>query len=276
MTGRAAASINSQPDGPTIEGHAGAAGAAAVGAAFYFDTPRCGTGQATIERYSSAGGAPILFSAAGARLATQVDISGRSLTSSAPRQGEQHFPRIYAGIGFTSVPVERIADDDDQRMPRTNPSYPNFFGTSAATPAGRRDCRADALQANSAVTPATIYGALRSTAVAMPVTTAAGCSTGQDSLSGYGFVASRSDRPVHACSRDAHVDAVFQLDRHGRYGDDQLVRDQRCELHGVGPLWSGTLAASGTQTLKPTAVGTDTYSLTCANAAGASPRAAPP
>src|SRR5208283_4787191 len=58
--------------GPTIQGHPGAAGAAAVGAASYFDTPRCGTSPATIEPYSSAGGAPILFSTTGARLATQI------------------------------------------------------------------------------------------------------------------------------------------------------------------------------------------------------------
>jgi hypothetical protein len=37
--------------------------------------------------------------------------------------------------------------------------------------------------------------------------------------------------------------------------------------------WTGTLATSGTQTLTPTAVGTDTYSLVCSNAIGASPAA---
>ena len=51
------------PTGPTLQGHPGAAGAAAVGAAFYFDTPRCGTTPPTLESYSSAGGAPILFDA---------------------------------------------------------------------------------------------------------------------------------------------------------------------------------------------------------------------
>jgi hypothetical protein len=34
--------------------------------------------------------------------------------------------------------------------------------------------------------------------------------------------------------------------------------------------WSGALATNGTQTLKPTAAGTDTYTLTCANATGSS------
>jgi hypothetical protein len=35
--------------------------------------------------------------------------------------------------------------------------------------------------------------------------------------------------------------------------------------------WSGTMATSGTQTFIPTAAGTDTYTLTCSNAGGASP-----
>ena len=56
----------------TIQGHPGAAGAAAVGAAFYFDTPRCGTTPATLEYFSSAGSAPILFDTSGVRLAEPV------------------------------------------------------------------------------------------------------------------------------------------------------------------------------------------------------------
>ncbi len=35
--------------------------------------------------------------------------------------------------------------------------------------------------------------------------------------------------------------------------------------------WSGTLGTSGTRTVKPTVAGTDSYTLTCANAAGSSP-----
>ena len=43
-----------------------------MGAAFYFDTPACGTTPAQLERFSSEGGAPILFDTAGTRLATPV------------------------------------------------------------------------------------------------------------------------------------------------------------------------------------------------------------
>src|SRR6185437_8854631 len=63
--------INAFPSnsaGATLQGHPGAAGAAAVGAAFFFDTPDCGLTPATLESYSSEGGAPILFDAAGARI----------------------------------------------------------------------------------------------------------------------------------------------------------------------------------------------------------------
>jgi len=54
----------------TLQGHPGAAGAMAVGAAFFFDTPACGTTPAQLESYSSEGGTPILFDVTGTRLAT--------------------------------------------------------------------------------------------------------------------------------------------------------------------------------------------------------------
>ncbi|MGH8140534.1 MAG: hypothetical protein ACREVV_20375, partial [Steroidobacteraceae bacterium] len=53
----------------TIQGHPNAAGAAAVGAAFFFNTSECGTTPAVLERYSSQGGAPTLFDTSGKRLA---------------------------------------------------------------------------------------------------------------------------------------------------------------------------------------------------------------
>ena len=117
--------------GPTIQGHPGAAGAAAVGAAFYFQTPQCGTTPAKLESYSSAGGAPILFDTAGARLAAPVVRQKPDFVG--PDGGNDTF------LGFTLASV---------RFPGTTngllntaisacqnvPSYPNFFGTSAATP----------------------------------------------------------------------------------------------------------------------------------------------
>src|SRR4029077_17630034 len=57
---------------PALQGHPGAAGAAAVGASAFYTTPRCGTSPATLETYSSRGGAPILFDKSGTRLSTPI------------------------------------------------------------------------------------------------------------------------------------------------------------------------------------------------------------
>src|SRR5262249_28326053 len=52
----------------TIYGHANAQGAAAVGAAFYGQTPEFGANPPILEFFSSGGTTPILFNTAGARL----------------------------------------------------------------------------------------------------------------------------------------------------------------------------------------------------------------
>src|SRR5271168_214916 len=49
----------------TIQGHPGAAGAMAIGAAFFLNTPACGAAAPTLELYSSLGGDPILFDSTG-------------------------------------------------------------------------------------------------------------------------------------------------------------------------------------------------------------------
>jgi len=252
------------PNGPTIQGHRGAAGAAAVGAAWYFDTPLCGTSPATLESYSSAGGAPILFNTAGTRLATPVvrqkpdfvgpdgvndTFLGFTLASAGPP---------YPSTGLLTTTISEC---------QNNPNYPNFFGTSAATPHAAA-IAALMLQANSAVTPAAIYGALRSTALAMPVTTNAGCSSNPNDCSGYGFIQARAalaaippgapTLTLSATSIAANSSATISW---------SAINATSCMASGS---WSGTLATSGTETLTPTAPGTDSYALTCTNAAGTS------
>ena len=253
------------PNGPTIQGHPGAAGAAAVGAAFYFDTPRCGTSPARIEPYSSAGGAPILFSTTGARLTTQIVRQKPDFV------GPDAVNNTFLGFTLASdsppYPTNGLLTTTISEC-QNNPSYPNFFGTSAATPHAAA-IAALMLQANSTVTPTAIYGALRSTAVPMPVTTAAGCSTSPNYCSGYGFVqagAALSSMPPGAPTLTLSSKSIAA-------GSSSTIswsaiNAASCTASGS---WSGTLAASGTQTLKPPAAGTDTYSLTCANAAGTSP-----
>ncbi len=100
----------------TLYGQNNAAGAIAVGAAFYFDTPEFGTDPALLEAFSSAGGTPILFDTAGAPIATEVRLR----------------PQIVAPDGtnttFFGMDIPDPGDGSDAD------TFPNFFSTSAAAP----------------------------------------------------------------------------------------------------------------------------------------------
>ena len=99
----------------TIYGHMNSAGAVTVGAAFYFETPAFGTTPAVAEPFSSAGSLPILFDGMGLPI---VDVRPKP-DLVAPDGGNNTF--------FGSD----IADPGDGS---DTDSFPNFFGTSAATP----------------------------------------------------------------------------------------------------------------------------------------------
>jgi hypothetical protein len=155
----------------TIQGHPSAAGAMAVGAAFFAQTPRCGVTPAVLESFSSQGGAPILFDTSGNRLASPVvrvkpDIVGPDGVNTT----------------FFGYPLSDSGQSDTSTVTQcqNNADYPSYFGTSAATPhpAG---VAALMLQANAALTPTQIYSALRSSASPM------GATVPNDS-SGWGFV----------------------------------------------------------------------------------------
>jgi Subtilase family len=158
----------------TLQGHAGAAGAGTVGAAFYFATPRCGTTPATLESFSSQGGAPLLFDTSGNRLATPVVRQKPDFVG--PDGGNDTF------LGFTlaSAGIANGLLNTSISKCQNNPQYPNFFGTSAATPHAA-SIAALLLQANATTTPAQIYSALRTSALPMSGTT-------PNFNSGYGFI----------------------------------------------------------------------------------------
>lgn len=170
----AGATINAfQTNSGTLQGHPGAAGAMAIGAAFFADTPLCGISPALPEPYSSWGGTPILFDSAGNRLSAQ-DIQTRQKPDVVGPDGGNttFFGWPLADFGLT--------DNSSVAECKDNPSYPHFFGTSAATPhvAG---LAALLLQADSSLTPTQLYDAIRTTAAAMGTST-------PNYQSGYGFV----------------------------------------------------------------------------------------
>jgi len=98
---------------PTLVGHANAAGAIAVGASAFFNTPEFGVSPPRLNSFSSPGGVEILFDTNGNRLAVPEDRGGPAFT--APDGGNTTF--FGNDIGF---------DSDN---------FPNFFGTSASAPA---------------------------------------------------------------------------------------------------------------------------------------------
>jgi hypothetical protein len=256
----AGSTINAfQTNTATLQGHPGAAGAAAVGAAFYFSTPACGTTPATLETYSSEGGAPILFDSAGARLATPL-VRQKPDFVAADGVNDTFLGYTLANAGITGADgllTTTIAGCQN------NPNYPNFFGTSAATPHAA-GIAALMLQANPAVTPTEVYQALRNSALPM-------ASPSPNYQSGYGFVQAST-----AFSLIPHVVPAAPTLTLGAasiaLGGSTTISWSSVNATGctASGSWSGALAASGTRTLKPTATGTDTYTLRCANPTGSS------
>ncbi|MDJ0678002.1 MAG: pre-peptidase C-terminal domain-containing protein [Calothrix sp. MO_167.B42] len=151
----------------TVYGHANAAGAEAVGAAFYQDTPEFGVNPAQLEDFSAAGPTPILF-----------DENGNRLLDPEVRQK----PEIVApdGTNNTFFPPFPGADVEGD-------GFPNFFGTSAAAPHAAA-VAALMLDAAPGTTPADIYETLESTALDMDDPFTPGFDVGFDDASGFGLI----------------------------------------------------------------------------------------
>jgi hypothetical protein len=209
------------------------------------DTPACGTTPATVESYSSAGGSPVLFSSAGIRLASPLVRQKPDFVG--PDGGNDTF------LGFT-LSDGGIVDSSTIAGCQNNTSYPNFFGTSAATPHAA-SIAALMLQHNSALSPTQIYQALRGSALPMGTSS-------PNFDSGYGFV--QADLAFIAPAMSLAANAV------ALNGSTTLtwstVEAATCTASGS---WTGTVATSGTQTVSIATAGTNIYTLTCANAAGA-------
>jgi hypothetical protein len=235
---------------PTLQGHPGAAGAAAVGAAFYLQTPQCGTTPALLEPFSSAGGDPILFDTTGTRLATPV---------------VRHKPDFVApdAVNNTFLGFVVTAAGNGIVQCRNNPQFPLFAGTSAATPHAAA-AAALMLQSNSSVTAAQVLTALRTSASAMGAV--------PDFLSGYGFIqvdAALAKLPPAAPTISLSPTSITA-------GMSSTLTWSAANVTGctASGSWSGTQVASGTQTVTPMASGSLTYTLTCTNAVGSANKSA--
>ena len=141
-------------DSSTLYGHANAAGARAVGAARYSQTPAFGVTPPRVENFSSLGGTPILFDTSG----TPVSELRQKPEIVAPDGGDNTFFGFdYEANGF-----------------------PNFFGTSAAAPHAA-GVAALIRELDSGASADAVYAAMQTTALDMGA-------AGFDALTGYGLI----------------------------------------------------------------------------------------
>jgi hypothetical protein len=242
----AGVSINAfATDSPTIQGHPNAAGAMAVGAAFYLQTPACGTAPAVLEDFSSAGGDPILFDAAGTRLVTPLMRQKPQLV------GPDGVNDTFLGFSVTQNSAMPGCGNDT--------TLPNFFGTSAAAPHVAA-AAALMMQANPAVTAAQIDAALLAGASPM--------GGGLNDDSGYGFIQAGAALALlppaapmlSASPASVAIGASATLTW-------SSISTTSCSASGS---WSGAQPTSGSRATTPTSIGVNTYTLTCSGAGGSS------
>ncbi|MFZ0008856.1 MAG: S8 family serine peptidase, partial [Steroidobacteraceae bacterium] len=246
----------------TLQGHPGAVGAAAVGAAAFYSTPGCGTSPAQLESFSSLGGAPILFNTSGTAITPETRQKPDFVGPDGVNNTFLGF--TLAGSGFTDTSsVSECADDA---------GYPNFFGTSAATPHAA-GVAALMLQANPAVTPAQIYTNLQSSAAAMGTSANPNTPLTPDPTSGtynfnagYGFIQAQA---AMALVPAGPTEITVKPSTLGLGGSSTLswlaFGASSCTASGS---WNGAQTISGTQALTPTATGSSTYTIACTGASG--------
>jgi hypothetical protein len=155
---------------PTVVGHAKAEGAIAVGASWYLNTPPYGVDTPVIDGFSSVGGVPNYYDVEGHRIAPLVRAK----------------PEITAPDGGNTSFFDPFGDGD---IPQDTDTFPNFFGTSAATPhaAGVAALMIDAQKLHT-ITPSQIKGILETHTWDMDNPYTTGFDKGFDFASGYGLI----------------------------------------------------------------------------------------
>jgi subtilisin family serine protease len=235
-----------QPSGGTLQGHPSATGVMAVGAVFYGFSPGCGQTPATLETFSAKGGDPILFDKNGKRLASpqqrqKPDIAG-------PDGGNVTFLGFALGAGSFGTCMNSGA-------------YPNFFGTSAATPHVAATA-ALLLQQFPGIRVSSLYTALKTgvSAVANSSNPAAVNFTG-----GYGFLDAENAFAALPAAPNISLNLSPTTIATGASATLSwtVTNADSCTASGA---WSGAQQLSGSIMVNPTT--TSTYDLRCTNADG--------
>jgi PKD repeat protein len=225
--------INDFPtNSSTLIGHANAAGAAAVGAAFFLETPEYGIDPPLLEPYSSAGGTPILFGAGGSPLPA---------------------PEVRRKPEFTAIDgVNTTFFFDDSHG---HDGIDDFFGTSAAAPHAA-GVAALMLQADPAATPAAINTALANTAIDM-------LAAGFDHDSGHGLI--QADAAIAALTTPGNVSPTAGFSVAAINGLEARFSDTSTDTDGIISAWSWDFGGDGTsssQNPTHTFSGAGTYTVT--------------
>lgn len=198
-------SINEyQTNSATVVGHANSAGAEAVGAAFYEETPEYGWTPPKLEPFSSAGGTPIIF-----------DTSGELL----PAPEIRLKPEIVAIDGVNTTFFYSDSHGND--------GIPDFFGTSAAAPHAA-GVAALMLDAKAGASPAQINNALESSAIDMDV-------EGFDHDTGYGLIQADAAIGAILASSNTPPTADFTL---SSFNLNVNFTDQSSDPDGTIEYWS--------------------------------------
>jgi Subtilase family len=236
------------PVGGTLHGHPSAAGAMAVAAVWWYQTPDCGTSPAQLEPYSAKGGDPILFNsvANGARYATPVmrqkpDIAG-------PDGGNDTFLGFVVGAAGTGSCAN-------------NTKYPSFFGTSAATPHVAA-AAALLLQKFPGIVPSALYSTLKSGALMIVNSSGA-----VNFTSGYGFIQAVSALADEPSAPDVKLNLSPTTIKLGATSTLSWTVTNAASCTASGS-WSGTQPLSGSLMVSPNTAAGYTYNLACTNADG--------
>ncbi len=188
------------PGSATLFGHVNAAGATAVGAAFYLDTPEYGVAPPALQPYSALGGTPILFSTSGARLAAPIVRSKPEITA-------------VDGVNTTFFFDDSYGND----------GIDDFFGTSAAAPHAA-GIAALMLEARPGSTPQQLKSAVETTAIDMNA-------AGFDHESGFGLIqADAAIAALLAAGGNSPPAADFDVEINGQ---DVTFTDSSSDVDGT-------------------------------------------